>query len=250
MDTQTEPVQLSTADGTLPLHIVKPTGPGPFPAVVLFMDAFGVRPALFGMAERLVAAGYLVALPDVFYRLGPSDPQHLLQMALDPATRGEWMRRYIGSALQPEHVATDAGAVLAHLAGRSDVRPGGVGTTGYCMGGHISLRTAGLFPDQVVACASFHGGGIATDAADSPHRLAPRIKASVYVAGAVEDPSFTDEAKQMLEEALSAAGVDHQIETYAGARHGFAVPGQPTYDAAASERHFVALLALLARRLG
>src|SRR5207248_1017527 len=109
---------------------------------------------------------------------------------------------------------SDTRAFLDHLAAQPDVRPGGVGTTGYCMGGGISLRAAGTYPDRIVAAASFHGSRLATDAPDSPHLLAPKMKARVYVAGAIEDASFTDEMKERLDDALTKAGVDHRIETY------------------------------------
>jgi carboxymethylenebutenolidase len=112
------------------------------------------------------------------------------------------------------------------------------------MGGSMALAAAGTYPERIAAAASFHGGGLATDAPDSPHRLAPRIRATVYVAGAIEDPSFPDDMKQRLEEALTNAGVDHTLETYP-ARHGWVFRDTPVYDAAASERHWRALVELL-----
>jgi carboxymethylenebutenolidase len=112
------------------------------------------------------------------------------------------------------------------------------------MGGGLSLSAAGNFPDRVIAAASYHGGGLATEATDSPHRLASRIKARVYVAGAVEDPSFPDEQKQLLTEALQAAKVNHIVETYAGAKHGWVPSDSAVYDRAASERHYQTLIAL------
>ena len=126
--------------------------------------------------------------------------------------------------------------------------PAGRGVTGYCMGGNLALRCAGLFPEQLAAAASFHGGNLAHDGADSPHQLATKMKAELYVAGAVEDPSFPDPMKARLEAALSEAHVTHLIETYP-ARHGFAVPDSPVFDAAAAERHWAALEALFTRRL-
>ncbi|HEY6880245.1 MAG TPA: dienelactone hydrolase family protein, partial [Polyangiales bacterium] len=119
-----------------------------------------------------------------------------------------------------------------------------IGTTGYCMGGALSLSTAGRFPDRVAAAASFHGGNLATDAVDSPHLLAPRIKARVYVAGAVEDSSFDDAQKQRLIDALRAASVRHTVETYPDARHGWVPTDSPVYQPAGAERHFRTLIEL------
>jgi carboxymethylenebutenolidase len=128
------------------------------------------------------------------------------------------------------------------------VQPGGIGTTGYCMGGLMSLTAAGTYPDRILATASYHGGRLASDAPDSPHLLAPKIKSRVYIAGAIEDQSFPDAMKERLEQALTTAGVDHKIETYQ-ARHGWVLRDTPVYDAAACERHWETLLALFAATL-
>ncbi len=138
---------------------------------------------------------------------------------------------------------------LDYLAAQPDVKPGGVGTTGYCMGGLMSLTAAGTYPDRIVATASYHGGRLATDAPESPHLLAPKMKARVYIAGASEDASFPDEMKARLSrEALTRGGVDHTIETYP-AKHGWVFRDTPVYDAAAAERHFETLFALLDGKL-
>jgi carboxymethylenebutenolidase len=138
---------------------------------------------------------------------------------------------------------SDTRAFLDHLATQPDVKPGRIGTTGYCMGGLMSLIAAGTYPDEIAATASYHGGRLATDAPDSPHLLASRIKSRVYIAGAIEDAGFPDEMKARLERALSDAGVDHRIETYP-ARHGWVFRDLPVYDAAAAERHWQTLTAL------
>jgi carboxymethylenebutenolidase len=138
---------------------------------------------------------------------------------------------------------SDTRSFLEFLAAQPEVEPGGIGTTGYCMGGLMSLSAAGTYADRIVAAASYHGGRLATDAPDSPHRLAPNIKARVYVAGAIEDPSFPDDMKQRLEDALTAGGVTHTIETYP-AKHGWVFRDTPVYDAAAAERHWQTLVAL------
>jgi carboxymethylenebutenolidase len=126
---------------------------------------------------------------------------------------------------------------------------GKVGCTGYCMGGALSLRAAGNFPDRIVAAAAFHGGRLATDAPDSPHLLAPNIKAKVYVAGADEDAGFLPEQADRLRAALDAANVDNVVEIYKGAKHGYAPPDMPVYDKDASERHWREMLKLFGETL-
>jgi carboxymethylenebutenolidase len=116
------------------------------------------------------------------------------------------------------------------------------------MGGLMSLTAAGTYPEQILAAASYHGGRLATDAPDSPHLLAPKMRARIYIGGAIEDQSFPDDMKERLEQALTKAGVDHSIETYP-AKHGWVFRDTPVYDAAASERHWQTMLALFAATL-
>ena len=168
-------------------------------------------------------------------------------MFRDEETRKLLREKFLALAT-PANIMSDTQAFLDFLASQPDVRPGGIGTTGYCMGGLMSLSAAGTYPDRIVAAASYHGGQLATDAPDSPYRLAPRIKARIYVGAATEDPSFPDDMKQRLEQALTQAGVDHRIETYQ-AKHGWVFRDTPVFDAAACERHWQTLLALLAAKL-
>lgn len=161
----------------------------------------------------------------------------------DPEKRKILMEKFFALAT-PKNIMSDTRAFLDYLAAQPDVKQGGIGTTGYCMGGLMSLTAAGTYPDRIVATASYHGGRLATDAPDSPHLLAAKIKSRVYIAGAIEDQSFPDDMKARLEDALTRAGVSHKIETYQ-AKHGWVFRDTPVYDAAASERHFQTLFALL-----
>ena len=204
-----------------------------------------LEPGLHLVGERLATHGYFVLLPDLFYRTGRYAPMNAKTVFTDPAERKVLMEKYL-SLVTPANVMADSEAFLAWLASQSDVRRGPIGTTGYCRGGLMSLTAAGTYPDRVAVAASYHGGNLATDAPDSPHRLAPRMRARVYVAGAIEDASFTDEMKARLEQALTDAGVDHLIESYP-AKHGFVLRDTPSYDPAAAERHWETLLALLDR---
>jgi carboxymethylenebutenolidase len=237
-------VSIPTADGTMDASVHTPDAPdsdGPWPAVIMFPDAGGVRPTFHEMAQRLADLGYVVVLPNPFYRVGPFEPFDMMTVFGDPDERARLMT-LVGSVTK-ENATRDTDAILTFLAEQPDVAGDKVGTTGYCMGGGLSLNAAGRFPDRVAAAASFHGGRIATEAPDSPHLLADAMTAKVYVAGAENDASFDDEQFERLSAALVDAGVDHELLTYP-ALHGFAVPDNPTYDEAAAARHWQALESL------
>jgi carboxymethylenebutenolidase len=235
-------IELKTRDGICPSYVYRPAAGGPWPAVLVFMDGLGIRPAMLEIGERLASHGYFVLLPDLFYRSGPYEPMDPRAIFGDPVQRKILMEKFFAFAT-PANVMSDTRSFLDYLAAQPDVRPGGIGTTGYCMGGLMSLSAAGTYPDRIVAAASYHGGRLANDAPDSPHLLAPKIKALLYIAGAIEDPSFPEDMKERLSQALTQAGVDFKIETYQ-ARHGWVFNDTPVYDAAASERHWQTMLAL------
>src|SRR5580658_610673 len=206
-------IQIKTRDGSCPSYVFRPATGGPWPAVLVFMDGLGIRPAMLELGERLASNGYFVLLPDLFYRSGPYEPMNPREVFSDPEKRKVLMEKYFGPATQA-NIMSDTQAFIDYLALQPDVMPGGIGTTGYCMGGLMSLVAAGTYPDRIRATASYHAGRLATDVPDSPHLLAPRIKSRVYIAGAIEDQGFPDDMKQRLEDALTQAGVVHQIETY------------------------------------
>ncbi|HEU0192015.1 MAG TPA: alpha/beta fold hydrolase [Mycobacterium sp.] len=237
---------ISTPDGTCTVRLVTPDGAGPWPGVVMYPDAGGVRDAFFSMAAHLAGLGYAVLLPDVYYRHPGWAPFDMATAFADPKERGRVMS--LMHIVTPDVMAADAAAFFDYLAGRPEVRGERFGVCGYCMGGRTSLVVAGRVPDRVAAAASFHGGNLVTDKPDSPHLLADRIRAAVYVGGAHRDASFTKRDAETLEQSLTAAGVEHTIETYAG-EHGFAVPDNPPYDAAAAERHWAAMRDLFAAKL-
>jgi carboxymethylenebutenolidase len=241
-------VTITTRDGVCPASVFTPsTGAGPWPGVLFFMDALAIRPTLWEMGQHLADAGYLVLLPDLFYREGHVPPMVPSEVFSDPKKREELMR-LVGTLDRDKKIA-DTGAFLAYLDSRDDVAGTTYGVTGYCMGGNASLTAAGAFPDRFAAIASFHGGNLATDKPDSPHLFLSKVTGEVYVAGAIEDQSFPDEQKARLEEALTVAGIDHVVETYEGAKHGFAVPDLPVYNEAAAERHWNATFDLFRDRL-
>ena len=181
-------VEVTTPDGVCPVVLITPEGTGPWPAVILYMDAGGVRPAMVEMAEQLAGLGYVAFLPEMYYRNGPYEPFSMASAFADEGERARLMA--LISGLTKAMAASDAGAFLDFLAAHPDVAGDRVGTTGYCMGGGLSLTTAARHPSRVAAAASFHGGNLASDAADSPHLIAGDIEARVYVAAAVDDRSF------------------------------------------------------------
>jgi carboxymethylenebutenolidase len=241
-------IDIPTADGTLDVHLSTPGGPGSWPAVLVYMDAFGIRDELRAMAERLASNGYVVAVPNLYYRtaaFAPFDPKAV-------TVEGPERTRFTGMirSIDGQKVMRDTAAVLAYLDTRADVRRALIGTVGYCMGGGYALLAAGTYPDRVQAAASLHGGSLATDRPDSPHLLATRMRAELYVGVAEIDHTFDQAQQSRLAEALSAAGVTHAIEVYRGAKHGFAVNGHLAYDQLASEQHWRRITDLFSRRLG
>jgi carboxymethylenebutenolidase len=199
------------------------------------------------MGQQLAGGGYLVLMPDLYYRSGPYPPMVPSEVFADPAQRDELMKKI--SSLDRERKISDTAAFIEYLSSLSDVSGERIGVVGYCMCGNIALTAAGAFPDHIAAAASFHGGNLATDQPDSPHLFVGRIIGKVYVAGAVEDTHFDDVQKARLEQALTVAGLDHVVESYEGAHHGFAVPDVPSYDPAAAERHWKVLFELFGETL-
>ncbi|GAB2592221.1 dienelactone hydrolase family protein [Dyella jejuensis] len=237
-------VTIKTRDGNCPASLFTPHGgTGPWPGVVFFMDGLGIRPTLWEMGQHLADRGYTVLLPDLYYRAGHYEPMVPAQVFADPAAR-EALMKFIGS-LDRDRKVSDAGACIDFLSDCPQVKGDRFGAVGYCMGGNVALVAAGAYPHRFAAIASFHGGGLATDQPDSPHRTLQGVTGRVYVAGADEDAHFTEQEKVLLEKSLAAAGVPHQVETYAGAHHGYAVPDHPAFNPQAAERHWQALFQLL-----
>jgi carboxymethylenebutenolidase len=240
-------IEIPTRDGRCPAYVYRPSGTGPWPAVLVYMDGVGIRPAMLEVGERIATFGYWVLLPDLFYRSGPYEPMDARSVFTDPEKRKVLTGKFFAHAT-PANIMSDTGAFLDFIAAQIDVKPGPIATTGYCLGGMMSFTAAGTYPDRIAVTAAYHPGRLATDDPQSPHRLADRIRSRVYVAGASEDPSFPDDMKARLDDALTKAGVDHKIETYP-ARHGFVLRDTPVYDPAASERHYQTLQALLDAKL-
>jgi carboxymethylenebutenolidase len=242
----TETLSIPTPDGQADAFAAFPDHGGRHPGVLLYQDAFGLRPELEERARELAGHGFYVLVPNVYYRHGPAPvielPEHI----------GEDVRPAAIARLMPlieahttEHVLRDAAAFLEFLTGRPEAGPGPVAVIGYCLGAALAMRTATAHPEKVAALAGFHPGFLVTDAPDSPHRLVSKLTAKVHLGLAEGD--LTPEAAAGLERALDAAGVDHTIETYPDAIHGFTMSDTAAFNASASQRHWDRLLALLGR---
>ena len=243
-------VAIKTPDGVCDAAFIRPAS-GTHPGVLVWPDAAGLRPALRDIGRRLAAEGYSVLVPNPFYRVAKA-PVFETASTLDfqdAATRAK-LTPLIASVNGPGAAARDAAACIAFLDAQPQVdKAMKLGTQGYCMGGALAVRTAAAVPARVGAAASFHGGGLVTDKPDSPHLLAPKIKARMYFGIASNDDERQPDAKTRLREAFAAAGVPADIEVYP-ARHGWCVPdmpsenGAPLYSKPEAERAWGALLAL------
>ena len=198
-------VEIETSDGVAEAYLARPEGDGPFPAVLLYMDAFGLRPQIERMADRIAEQGYVVLAPNVFYRAGRA-PVVPLDGLDDPDKRGEIFQQVMPLVrdVTPERIVRDGGAYLDRL---ESLSTGPVAITGYCMGGRLGWRIAAAYPDRVAALGGFHVGGLVTDDADSPHRSAGDLAAEVYLGPADNDRSMTPEQIAEVERALDDAGV-------------------------------------------
>ncbi len=240
-----EQVTIRTRDGDCPLQVISPAVGREWPPVIFYMDGGGIRPAMTDMAQRLAEAGFLVLLPDLFYRYGsygPFVPKEVFagdfRATLGPlvATTGN------------DKATEDTGALLAYLDTRNDVAGRKVGAVGFCMGGGMAIAAAGTYSDRFAAVASFHGGNLATDASTSPHLCARKLKAEIYVAAAANDASYPPAMAERFEKSLTHAGVRYSAEIYP-AKHGWMMPDFPVYDHAAAERGWTEMIALFGRSL-
>jgi carboxymethylenebutenolidase len=230
-------ISIRTDDGAAKAGLFHP-GHQPVAGVILYMDAFGPRPALDTMAERLAGEGYLVLVPDLFYRFGDYGPFDAKTAFSEEPTR-RVLRDMIDGTSQ-DMTRRDTAAFLAALTEAGAT--GRIGAVGYCMGGSRAIHAAAAYPDRIAAAASFHGGRLASDAPGSPHRHVSTIKGRVYVGSAGVDGSFPPEQSGLLAEALRRAEIDHIIENYVGMAHGWAVSDHSVYDERGAERHWKRLL--------
>jgi carboxymethylenebutenolidase len=247
VETKGREVEIKTPDGTADAYFVHPAK-GKHPAVLIWPDIFGLRPAFKEMATRLAESGYAVLVVNPFYRTkrAPTAAEHA--DFNDPATREALLA--LRASLSPQTAKTDAQAFVAFLDQQSavDTRRK-IGTTGYCMGGPLVVQTAAAVPERIGAGATFHGGGLATDKPDSPHLLIPAIKAQFLIAIAENDDAKEPEAKNTLREAFAKAKLPAEIEVYAGTKHGWCPIDAAVYDHDQAEKAWARQLALFKRAL-
>ncbi|MET1075428.1 MAG: dienelactone hydrolase family protein [Umezawaea sp.] len=244
----TTTVHIPTPDGQADAFAAFPDDGLPHPGILLYMDAFGLRPVLEDMARELASHGYYVLVPNVYYRHGPT-PVVELPDHITAELRPDLFTKLIPLVKEhtPDRVLSDASAFLAFLTSRPEVSGGPVGVIGYCMGAVLAMRTAAAHPDQVAAVAGFHPGALVTDEPDSPHRLVGTVTARVHLGLAVND--LTPETIAELERAMDTAGITYTRETYPDTVHGFTMADTDAFNPAGLQRHWDRLLPLLDRTL-
>lgn len=237
-----EDVSVTTPDGVADCYYVHPAS-GKHPAVIVWPDIMGLRPAFRAMGRRLAESGYSVLVVNPFYRSAKAPVVAEGESFADTPVRNRVLP--MARALNAETHFTDAKAFVAYLDAQANVDTSrGIGTTGYCMGGPMVMRSAAAVPSRIKAGASFHGGGLATKADSSPHLLIPQMTASFLIAVAENDDESDPEAKETLRKAFAAAGRPAEIEVYEGAMHGWCPPDSRVYHEAQAERAWSRLLAL------
>jgi len=243
-------VTIKTPDGTCDAAFIHPAT-GAHPGVLIWADAFGLRPVMRDIGRRIAAEGYSVLVPNPFYRIAKAPLfQNAAVFDFQNQAGMAKLRPLMASVNAPGAVEKDAPAYVAFLDQQPQVdRAKKIGTQGYCMGGPLVVKTAAIVPDRIGAGASFHGGGLVTDKPDSPHLLAPKIRARMYFAVASNDDARQPDAKIKLKDAFAAAHVPVDVEVYP-AKHGWCVPdmpvedGSPIYSKPEAERAWARLVAL------
>ena len=247
-------VAIKTADGAMETFITHPEADGPFPAVIIYMDIWGVREELYDIARRVGTVGYYCIVPDLYYRQGKirfeyrNDKNQTLSLTqLDEAAQREVLGPL--QKLSNAMVVDDTGAILQFLDGETAARPGGLGSIGYCMGGRHALCAAGTYPERFIASASLHGTALISDRDDSPHLLAERFRGEIYCGFGEHDPHASLATVQQLEALLRQSPVDYRFTLHPGAEHGYALPDRDVHDKRAAARDWERIFAMFHRQI-
>ena len=242
-------VSVHTDDGDMDQFVCHPEEGGPYPAVVFYMDAPGIREELRDMARRIATVGYYVALPNLYYRIG-REGDYGFDLSRIGEDDGERQKMFAAmNSLSNAGVVADTRSLLGFLEGEAEAQPGPRGCVGYCMSGRFVMAVAAAFADDFAAIAAYYGVGIITEEPDSPHLGVAAIRGEVYLAFAEQDVHVPEAVLRDLPGIMESSGVAHRIEIYPGTTHGFAFPRRSAYDKPAAERHWERLFALFDRRL-
>lgn len=237
-------VVVTTRHGLMPTFAACPDGPGPYPGIIFYMDAPGIREELRNMARRIAKHGYFCLLPDMYYRIGT--------IRLDLTQRDEAkmaVMRAVMNSLTNAFVVDDTAALLAYLDAQDRAKPGPVGCVGHCMSGQYITTVSARFPHRMAAAASLYGVGIITDKEDSPHRLLDKIGGELYYAFAETDQAVPAHIPGELKTLLAKTDLKHEVKVFPGTHHGFCFPERPVYDTLAAEETWSRIFAMWDRHL-
>ena len=240
--------EIATAEGAMDTFVCHPDEGGPFPTVVMYMDAPGIREELRDMARRIGTVGYHVLLPNLYYRTG-REGAYGFDLSRMRDDNDESAMIAVMKALTNARIVADTEPLLEFARGADAAADGPLGCVGYCMSGQFVVSVAAAYPDAFAAIASYYGVGLITEADDSPHLAAGRIAGELYLAFASHDPRVPQSIVDALPATIGAAGVAHRVEIYPDTEHGFAFPERAAYSKAAAERHWERMFALFDRRL-
>ena len=239
-------IDVKTPDGVCDCELYYPSEQGSCPGVIMYTDIGGLRPVFRDMGKRLASDGFVVLIPNPFYRVSRVPVYHTPFKFGEEKTAARMEE--IRSAVTGAGATRDAPAFVDFLVSQKQVR-GKIGTVGYCMGGGLAMRTAAAAPKTVAACASFHGSRLVSPEPDSPHTLVPKIRAQMYFGFAIEDRTMPPEAVEKLKAALDAAGVQYDSEVYAGAKHGWCVKDHTVYNEPQAERAWTKMVSMFREAL-
>jgi carboxymethylenebutenolidase len=245
---------INTPAGTMRTFVVHPEQHGPFPAVILYMDFWGVREELFDVARWVAAVGFCCVVPDLYYRQGVvlneiRDPQGRMVSLnrLDEAAQAKVLAPL--KRLSDAEAMEDTGAVLQFLAGDTSVRAGAKGCFGFCLGGRLAMRAAGKFPEQIKAGASLHGSRLVAAGDDSAHLSAKKLQGEFYCGFAEHDPYTPPATAAQIAAAMNASAATYSYQVHAGTEHGYALPNRDIYNKAAAMRDWESVLAMFHRQI-
>ncbi|MDH3444889.1 MAG: dienelactone hydrolase family protein [Deltaproteobacteria bacterium] len=247
-------VEVNTADGVMETFVTRPEKNGLFPAVIIYMDIWGVREELYDIARRVGVVGYCGVVPDLYYRHGRRIHFDFRNDNNQTISRdrliGENLRQILARPqLTNAMVTEDTGALLEFLKGSESVRPGGVGAVGFCMGGRYVICAAARYPEQIIASASLHGTALITNQEDSPHRVLEHLRGDLYCGFGERDPHTPLTLIQEMEQLLSPCLVRYTFNVHSGVEHGYSLPDRDVYDKHAAARDWEIIFAMLNRKI-